>query len=80
MGNRICRQGESNNHPSMTNDTMNDHLRDIQFFTRPSPSLFGFTQQADTSLGFAPFIVDRNLDTNIQFTQNHQPIDKLDQV
>lgn len=73
MGNRICHPVETNT--PMTNEQFNRRWENIE----PNTRLFGFTQHADTSLGFAPFIDDRNLDNNIQFTQNHQPIDELEQ-
>jgi hypothetical protein len=71
MGNNLCR--ERSNSP-MTTEQFNRQ------FTQPSPSLFGFTQHADTSLGFAPFI-DDGIGFNLGYSQQliHQPIDKLEQ-
>jgi hypothetical protein len=64
MGNTVCRPVESNN--IMTNEQFNQRWENIE----PNTRLFGFTQQADTSIGFAPFIDDRNLDTNIGYPQH----------
>ena len=80
MGNTVCRPVESNN--IMTNEQFNRRWENIQ----PNTRLFG-SQQADTSLAFAPFIDDGvgyNLDTNIGYPQHirqciHKPIHKLEE-